>query len=1204
MVSGTLAEMFAVTPGIAGMPGANERVFGELLEEHLRFKGNLVPCLGAGMSTPTYPLWGSSLRLMASLIPHVSQATKSRIDDLVARGECDQAASELFEAAGQSAFDDTIRETFSPARATTEAVEGTAVGLLPEVFSEGPVLTLNFDCLLERAVYRGPNSFGDHIIRGPVQFTQDRRDLIRGARRVLLKMHGCATRPREVVFTKRQYDQYYHPKNDSLNASFLSLLFQAHPVLFLGCSLVNDRTMALLSRIARRNDLPHFALLPMPQDPAQFALDGKRLSDAGIRPIWYPTGQHEFVRRVLESMRAAVPDVAPRTSARLEGAAANHTPSPECIGREALIQDVWRKLTSSASRQAVEVQGGPGIGKSTLSREVLARARIRGWRTIDVPLSQITTMAGAMGAILTAAGSRSNPATPDPIERAGLRTADSDFMRQNQLEELMSSEASPTILYLDNMEDPQADPNFVRWLADMPGQTNWRILYSTQITVRHPAVAHFHVGPLKVGDAEALFQHRWRREIGPDDRSALLDLVRETDCHPLSLVLIAGQRDRWLTVGEVLRAWREEANDFRMEEAEPRHKSLDIAYRLATDRVRKDPACMEVLAALAHVPDFLSVPALNLVLDIYPSLRAEHADPVGVLLHNGLVETSTREFGGHIRTVYSMLNPLKMQTLATADEETIGRAINRLARAYAQVLDATRSHTNGRLEGPEGEVVISTAHQAWNLLASALDPEKPAGQRLLWSLRDHVRYLPRGAQAVVNQITSQGITVDGCAQLAGSVSAKPSGRASIPLILAAAVNRGTSRLRRLERTPEADVFVAALGSIGVVCEWSVDDSELIVTRSEELTLSGLNGVSARQTWACVLLPVLFVTHRTDGVFPVGGSDPDVANRIRALARVLRLGAGALLRFSDGDIHARFGATWAPKVSPTTANHVTLIDVDEAVAIGAILTVAQLPHATVLHFVPQSHSVSEVCAYLSACGVRVEGVGSPTITVHGVDRIDATVMYSCTEDPFDALVLVTAAIITRSRLSVQRVPIDYVTIELAVLEEFGVRINRSAEYVAENGSTRLVDIDIMMTTSLTPVFDKIHPDPQGGLDVSSLPLFLIIAAHADGRSMLHDWMSSNGWMEEGRIRFLMNLMTLGASVDLLDPYRVVVSGPASWRGQEVDCPRGEVAALCTLVASLGVPGRVEIRRVGAQRIALTDLGLRLRTLGARISGIGD
>ena len=104
-------------------------------------------------------------------------------------------------------------------------------------------------------------------------------------------------------------------------------------------------------------------------------------------------------------------------------------------------------------------------------------------------------------------------------------------------------------------------------------------------------------------------------------------------------------------------------------------------------------------------------------------------------------------------------------------------------------------------------------------------------------------------------------------------------------------------------------------------------------------------------------------------------------------------------------------------------------------------------------------------------------------------------------------LLAAAIVTKSEITIQRVPIEFLEIELALLEEMGFQYDRSEEYVALNGRTRLVDLTTKPSSLHAPL-DKIHPMPFPGLNIDNLPFFAVIAAVAEGQTLLHDWVYEN------------------------------------------------------------------------------------------------
>jgi UDP-N-acetylglucosamine 1-carboxyvinyltransferase len=194
-------------------------------------------------------------------------------------------------------------------------------------------------------------------------------------------------------------------------------------------------------------------------------------------------------------------------------------------------------------------------------------------------------------------------------------------------------------------------------------------------------------------------------------------------------------------------------------------------------------------------------------------------------------------------------------------------------------------------------------------------------------------------------------------------------------------------------------------------------------------------------------------------------------------------------------------------------------------------------------------------------------------------------------------LIAAAIVTGSSLTVRRVPIEFMEIELALLEEMGFHYDRGEEYMAENGQTRLVDITTHPSKLRAPI-DKIHPMPFPGLNIDNLPFFAVIAATAEGSTMLHDWVYEN------RAIYLTELNKLGAQVKLLDPHRVLIEGPTHWSGTELVCPPALRPAVVILLAMLAAKGTSVLRSVYVINRGYEDLAERLNALGAQIETFRD
>jgi UDP-N-acetylglucosamine 1-carboxyvinyltransferase len=253
--------------------------------------------------------------------------------------------------------------------------------------------------------------------------------------------------------------------------------------------------------------------------------------------------------------------------------------------------------------------------------------------------------------------------------------------------------------------------------------------------------------------------------------------------------------------------------------------------------------------------------------------------------------------------------------------------------------------------------------------------------------------------------------------------------------------------------------------------------------------------------------------------------------------------------------------------------------------------------TVIRNASSNYMVQDLCFFLERLGVKIDGIGSTTLTVHGVTDIDVDVDYAPSEDPIEAMSLLAAAIVTGSQITIQRAPIEFLEIELALLEEMGFVYERSEEYAAENGHTRLVDLVTKPSTLHAPL-DKIHPMPFPGLNIDNLPFFAVIAATAQGQTLIHDWVYEN------RAIYLTELTKLGASVKLLDPHRVMVEGPTRWRAAEMMCPPALRPAVVMLLAMLAARGTSVLRNVYVINRGYEDLAERLNALGAQVEMFRD
>ena len=273
-------------------------------------------------------------------------------------------------------------------------------------------------------------------------------------------------------------------------------------------------------------------------------------------------------------------------------------------------------------------------------------------------------------------------------------------------------------------------------------------------------------------------------------------------------------------------------------------------------------------------------------------------------------------------------------------------------------------------------------------------------------------------------------------------------------------------------------------------------------------------------------------------------------------------------------------------------YIVLTERGDTVTENVLMAAALSPGETTIVGASPNYMVQDVCFFLEKLGVKISGIGTTRLTVVGRPRIDVDVDYHISEDPIEAMSFITAGLVTHSEITITRAPIEFLEIELEVLKNMGARIRRSEEYLSANGRTRLVDLVVRKSDLVAPV-DKIHPMPFPGLNIDNLPFFSVIAAVAEGRTLIHDWVFEN------RAVYITELANLNVKVELLDAHRVYIEGSTNFRPADLTAPQALRPAVVVLLAMLAAPGTSILRNIYTINRGYQDFAARLRHLGADI-----
>ncbi len=439
---------------------------------------------------------------------------------------------------------------------------------------------------------------------------------------------------------------------------------------------------------------------------------------------------------------------------------------------------------------------------------------------------------------------------------------------------------------------------------------------------------------------------------------------------------------------------------------------------------------------------------------------------------------------------------------------------------------------------------------------------------------------------IINPTNSIDFQITGRRQLKGSIKTNPSKNGAMGLLCAALLNDGKTTLHNIPQIEEVKRILEVYESIGIKLKW-LSKNTLEIESPKHYEINNLKKDSAAKIRSALMMIGSLVHKLSKFNLPHAGGCK-MGNRTIAAHRYALEELGVKIKTKE----SHYEITSPKKFK---ANEIILYESSDTAAENALICAALVPGVTTIRFAPPNYQVQDVCFFLEKCGVKIEGIGTTTLVVHGVQRIDKDIEHYNSEDPIESMMFISAAVVTDSHLTIERCPIRFLELELYKLKKMGLKFKLSKEYFSKNSRTSLVDIEVFKSKLIAPP-EKIHPQPYPGINVDNLPFFVPIVAMAKGQTLINDWM----W--ENRAIYYTELNKLGGKVTLLDPHRVIVEGPTELKAAQIVCPPALRPAVIIMIAMLGATGTSMLRNVYSINRGYEEIAERLNSIGAQIKVI--
>ncbi|WP_306496605.1 UDP-N-acetylglucosamine 1-carboxyvinyltransferase [Corynebacterium striatum] len=350
--------------------------------------------------------------------------------------------------------------------------------------------------------------------------------------------------------------------------------------------------------------------------------------------------------------------------------------------------------------------------------------------------------------------------------------------------------------------------------------------------------------------------------------------------------------------------------------------------------------------------------------------------------------------------------------------------------------------------------------------------------------------------------------VSGGARLEGTVVVDGAKNSVLKLMAAALLAEGTTTLTNCPQILDVPLMCKVLEGLG--CEVEIDGSVVSITVPKKpQSNADFDAVRQFRASVCVLGPLTARCGHAKVALPGGdaiGSRPLDMHQsgLEKMGARTRIEHGAVVAEADG-LHGASIKLDFPSVGAT-----------ENILTAAVLADGE----TVLHNAAREPEIVDLCTMLKEMGANIEGEGSSTITIRGVEKLHPT-EHKVIGDRIVAGTWAYAAVMTQGDITVGGIAPRHLHLPLEKLKSAGAEIE-----AYDNG--------FRVCMRKRPVAVDYQTLPFPGFPTDLQPMAIGLSAIVDGTTII----TENVF--ESRFRFVDEMLRLGADAQV-DGHHVVIRG---------------------------------------------------------------
>ena len=405
--------------------------------------------------------------------------------------------------------------------------------------------------------------------------------------------------------------------------------------------------------------------------------------------------------------------------------------------------------------------------------------------------------------------------------------------------------------------------------------------------------------------------------------------------------------------------------------------------------------------------------------------------------------------------------------------------------------------------------------------------------------------------------------IDGPISLQGEVAISGAKNCTLKLMAAALLVPGEVVLERVPRIKDVFLMAQVLEELGAKVTW--EGQRMVIDSSGELAEETPYDLVRRMRASIqVLGPLLARLGRARVAMPGGdaiGSRP-IDLHMQGLEQM-----GVKFSSQHGYVEGVVDRLRGTRV---------LLEFPSVGATENMLMAAVLAEGTTtIENAAREPEIQDLAAFLNEAGARVEGPGTPTLTISGVDGL-SPVTHEIIPDRIEAGTFAIASVATKGEVRITDVRPDHLELPLLKLQETGAEIARGDDEVRVAMSRRPKTMDLVTL-------------PYPGFPTDLQPLMMVLLAQAEGSSIVTENVFESRWL------FVDEVNRMGSRIRV-EGHHAVIRGVEGLSGAPVRAPDIRAGAALVL-GGLCAQGRTEVYDSGHIERGYEDFPGKLAGLGA-------